>query len=386
MGFAAHPVWRVGFRPFFLLACLSGMALPALWALIYTGTVPPPHSPLAPVQWHAHEMFYGFGWAMLAGFLLTASKNWVGIRGYHGMSLAFLAVAWLADRAAMALGAAWPVWLRTTCNQLFIVSAVVMLMATLIRHRRSDSYRDNAFFLLALAAFPLAKTLMLDADHFQAGVAMTVALFRVAFLIMLERTLTQFLKNALQVDILRRPWLDGTIKSLALALAVAPWLPRPLAAAGALLLAVLLAGRLTFWHPLRALRRLDLGIMILGYAAIVAHLCLEAVDALFSPPWTGALTVHVFTLGVMGLIVPAMIVRIAKGHTGRKVVFEPADKAALWIMLGAFLVRVVAPQMLPGAYSAWITLAAAGWASAFAILAWRFAPYLLQPRIDGKEH
>ena len=386
MGFTTHPVWRVGFRPFFLLACLAGMLLPPLWALIFAGVMAPPDSPVPPVQWHAHEMFYGFGWAMLAGFLLTASKNWVGIRGYHGAPLAYLAAAWLVDRTVMAFGGSWPGWLQAACSQLFIVAAAAMLMATLVRHRRSDSYDDNHFFLVALAAFPFAKALMLDAGHFQAGVAMTVALFRVAFLIMLERTLTQFMKNALQTEILRRPWLDTTIKSLALVLAAAPWLPRPLAIGGALLLALLLAGRLAFWQPQRALRRLDLGIMILGYAAIIAHLCLEAVDALVHPSWTGALTVHVFTLGVMGLIVPAMIVRIAKGHTGRKVVFEPADKAALWIMLGAFLVRVVAPQMLPGAYSAWITLAAAGWASAFAILAWRFAPYLLQPRIDGKEH
>jgi uncharacterized protein involved in response to NO len=28
----------------------------------------------------------------------------------------------------------------------------------------------------------------------------------------------------------------------------------------------------------------------------------------------------------MGLIIPAMLIRIAKGHTGRKVVFEPATR------------------------------------------------------------
>jgi len=81
-----------------------------------------------------------------------------------------------------------------------------------------------------------------------------------------------------------------------------------------------------------------------------------------------------------------MIVRIAKGHTGRKVLFEPADKAALWIMIGAFVARVMAPQVLPGAYMTWVGLAACGWLAAFTILAWRFAPFLLQPRIDGKEH
>jgi uncharacterized protein involved in response to NO len=38
----------------------------------------------------------------------------------------------------------------------------------------------------------------------------------------------------------------------------------------------------------------------------------------------------VFTLGAMGLIIPAMLIRISKGHTGRKVVFDRVDKLALW--------------------------------------------------------
>ena len=129
MGFTTHPVWRVGFRPFFLLACLAGMLLPPLWALIFAGVMAPPDSPVPPVQWHAHEMFYGFGWAMLAGFLLTASKNWVGIRGYHGAPLAYLAAAWLVDRTVMAFGGSWPGWLQAACSQLFIVAAAAMLMA-----------------------------------------------------------------------------------------------------------------------------------------------------------------------------------------------------------------------------------------------------------------
>jgi hypothetical protein len=32
-------------------------------------------------------MFFGFGWAVLGGFLLTSTKNWVGVRGYHGTPL-----------------------------------------------------------------------------------------------------------------------------------------------------------------------------------------------------------------------------------------------------------------------------------------------------------
>ena len=386
MRFSAHPFWLVGFRPFFTLACLSGLSLPLLWALVYIGSLPAPASPVATVQWHAHEMFFGFGWAVLGGFLLTSTKNWVQIRGYHGRPLVFLTAAWLFERTGMAFGAHWPGCLFQLSSQLFLGSIVVMLAWSLVRHRATDSYRDNYFFLLILPAFMVAKHLMLDAGQFQAGIAVTIALFRVAFLVMLERTLTQFMKSIFQVDILRNAGLDKTIKLLGLLLVVAAPLPPPWAGWISLLLALLLAGRLLFWAPQRALRRLDLGIMYLGYLAIVLQLLLECLAQFAPRPWVGSLSVHVFTLGAMGLIIPAMLIRIAKGHTGRKVVFDRFDKLALWIMIAAFVLRVVAPQIVPAAYPLWILLAACGWFSGFAILAWRLIPFLLQARVDGREH
>lgn len=386
MDLAAHPLWLVGFRPFFALACLAGLSLPLLWVLIYLGTLPAPAAAFTAVQWHAHEMFFGFGWAVLGGFLLTSTKNWVQIRGYHGASLMVLVAAWLFERAGMWFGGHWPALLFRASNNLFLAAIVAMLLWTLIRHRKSDSYRDNYFFLLILPVFLLAKYLMLSADYFQTGIVMATGLFRVAFLVMLERTLTQFMKGIFQVDILRHAALDRSIKLLALALVGAGLLPPWLTASLSLLLALLLAGRLAFWKPQLALRRLDLGIMYLGYAAIVLQLLAEFLGRVAPPAWVGAFSMHVFGLGVMGLIVPAMLIRIAKGHTGRKVVFEPIDKAVLWLMIAAFLLRVVAPQFHPQAYALWLVLAACGWLGGFGILAWRLIPFLLQARVDGKQH
>jgi uncharacterized protein involved in response to NO len=288
MDFLAHPLWLVGFRPFFALACLAGLSLPMLWVLVHLGHVPAAALPVAPLQWHAHEMFFGFGWAVLGGFLLTSTKNWVGIRGYHGASLVILVAAWLFERAGMWLGGSWPGWLfRLSCLG-FLAAIVAMLLWTLVRHHKDDSYRDNYFFLLILPTFLVAKFQMLDAGQFQAGIAMATGLFRVAFLVMLERTLTQFMKNIYQVDILRHAGLDRAIKLLGLILVGAGWMPPPLAAGLSLALALLLAGRLAFWQPQLALRRIDLGIMYLGYAAIVLQLVVEFVAVAAPPNWIGA--------------------------------------------------------------------------------------------------
>ncbi len=386
MRFSTHPFWLVGFRPFFTLACLAGMVLPIAWALIFSGTIAAPAAGFTSVQWHAHEMFFGFGWAVLGGFLLTSTKNWVNIRGYHGPALMLLAAAWLIERIGMAFGGSWPKALFLLGNNLFLGSIVAMLLWTLIRHRDTDSYRDNAFFLIMLPGFLLAKYWMLEGGEFPAGYSMAMALFRLAFLVMLERTLTGFMKAAFQAQILRHPALDMAIKLFGLALIVEFALPRPLTAAISLALAALLAIRFFYWKPNQAFKRLDIGVMYIGYLCIVAQLLIEALGHVISFVWVGSVSVHLFTFGVMGLVIPGMIVRISKGHTGRKVVFNRGDKLVLVIMLVALVARVVAPQFAPAAYIGWIHLSAMCWFIAFGILAWRYIPILLRPRIDGREH
>ncbi|PKO37017.1 MAG: NnrS family protein [Betaproteobacteria bacterium HGW-Betaproteobacteria-6] len=386
MRFSNHPFWLVGFRPFFALACLAGMVLPVAWALIFSGSVAAPVAGFTSVQWHAHEMFFGFGWAVLGGFLLTSTKNWVNIRGYHGPALMLLAAAWIIERIGMAFGGNWPKALFLLSNNLFLGSIVAMLLWTLIRHRDSDSYRDNAFFLIMLPGFLLAKYWMLEGGDFTAGYSMAMALFRLAFLVMLERTLTGFMKAAFQAQILRHPALDMAIKLLGLILILEFALPRPLTAAISLGLAVLLAIRLVFWKPQLAFKRLDIGVMYIGYLCIVLQLLIEALGHTMGFVWIGSVSVHLFTFGAMGLVIPGMIIRISKGHTGRKVVFDGGDKLVLIIMLVALAARVVAPQLAPAAYLGWIHLSATCWFAAFGILAWRYIPILLKPRIDGREH
>jgi uncharacterized protein involved in response to NO len=386
MKLSQHPLWLVGFRPFFSLACLSGLSLPMLWALIFSGAIAAPATSFSMVQWHAHEMFFGFGWAVLGGFLLTSTKNWVGIRGYHGHALIFLVAAWLFERVGMWFGAGWPPSLFLVSNNLFLGSIVAMLLWTLIQNRKSDSYRDNYFFLLILPAFLISKNLILSHDYFNVGSSMAIGLFRMAFLVMLERTLAQFMKGAFQVTILNNPALNKSIKFCGLLLVFESLMPPQISGWIALLLALLLIGRFIFWKPQLAMQRLDIGIMYLGYLAIIAQLLIEFIRHVIHTEWVASMSIHVFTFGAMGLIIPAMLIRISKGHTGRKAVFDATDKLALKFMLLAFVLRVIAPQIYPAGYTHWIYLAASCWFACFSILAWRYIPFLMQARIDGKEH
>lgn len=379
---SGHPLWLVGFRPFFLLAVAAAVVMPLTWVLLLAGVLSPPPG-LSPLAWHAHEMFFGFGFAVLGGFLLTATKNWVQVRGHYGHTLQALVAAWLFERAGMWWGGAWPGWLQLASRHLFTVALVALLLWTLLRHRKTDSYqRDNLLFLVALPTFLAARALLLDSTHFAAGRDLTLALFRLAFLVMLERTLVPFMKGAFQLALPRRPLLDGAIKVIGLSLLATPVLPAPVRAGLELLLALLIVGRMLTWSPGLAFQRIELGVMYAGMIALAGQLVLDA----FRGSWIGAMGVHVFTFGVMGLIIPAMLLRIAQGHTGRPIVFAFRERLALGVMGLGFLARVVAPQLAPGLYTQWVWLAALCWSGCFALVGARIVPMLLAERVDGREH
>jgi len=380
-----HPLWLVGFRPFFLLAAAWAALLPPVWVLVLSGALPAPTG-APPVQWHAHEMFFGFGMAVLGGFLLTATKNWVKVRGWFGRPLQVLVAAWLFERLGLAAGGAWPRPMLLVSHHLFFAVLAAMLAWTLVRHRATDSFADNGLFLVALPAFAAARELLLSPAHFVEGKVVTLALFRLVFLVMLERTIPTFMRAGFQVELPRVRAVDRSIKALALLLVAEPWLPGPVAATVGLSLAALVLGRLASWKPLLALQRLHVAVMYLGGLALAAQLVVAASDYVWPHAWVGTVATHLFTLGVMGVIVPSMMLRLAKGHTGRPVVFGGVDHAVVGLALLAFSARVVTPQLGPEAYQAWLWLAAGAWSLAFLLVLVRIAPALWRPRIDGREH
>ena len=86
-------IFALGFRPFYLLAgAYAALGVP-LWALQYLGWLPG-----ADPLWHAHEMLFGYAFAVIAGFLLTAVRAWTGVPTPAGAALAAMAALWLGAR------------------------------------------------------------------------------------------------------------------------------------------------------------------------------------------------------------------------------------------------------------------------------------------------
>src|SRR5262245_47442645 len=86
-------LFALGFRPFYLLAGVYAALAVPLWALQYTGWLPG-----ANMAWHSHEMLFGYAFAVIAGFLLTAVRVWTGRPTPSGAALGMIAFLWLTAR------------------------------------------------------------------------------------------------------------------------------------------------------------------------------------------------------------------------------------------------------------------------------------------------
>lgn len=385
-GFFDLPLWYAGFRPFFLLAFISGVAFPLIWGAMFAGWITLPQSAPDALMWHAHEMFYGFGWAVLGGFLLTSSKNWVKIRGIHGKLLALAAGLWVLERGLMLVAGKIPVLPRLLLLNGSILFIGGYIITSLVKYRRKDFYKDNPFFVVLLSVLIVSHSLMLVPQTFSLGTSMTLGLFRMAFVIMFERTMTQFMKNSMKLELLRNPFLDFGIKGLALATVFAGFMPQKVATALLAAFGLLLLTRWILWKPLKGLRNFGIGLMYVGYMGVVVHLALEVLHSTGKFVGFGKLSLHAFTFLVMGLIIPAMFIRICQGHTGRKLVFTVSDRLAIGLMAVGAVLRLVVSQIWLSHYALWIGLSAVAWALCFAIVGWRVGRFVFYPRIDGRIH
>ena len=93
-----------GFRPFFLFGAIWAALVVAIWLPMLGGWLAVPTA-LSPLEWHVHELVYGYVPAIVAGFLLTAVPNWTGRLPVTGTPLLALVSVWAAGRLAVLLSA-----------------------------------------------------------------------------------------------------------------------------------------------------------------------------------------------------------------------------------------------------------------------------------------
>lgn len=374
-------LWALAFRPFYLLAAaLAVIAIP-VWAVAFSGGL---QLPIPGMWWHAHEMIFGFAAAVIIGFLFTAGRNWTGLDTPSGAPLALLAGLWLAGRLAMAFGSgAWV----AVIDIAFLPVAAVLLLRVLVKAKSKRNYFVGVLpGLLALAnlVFHLAVLQVIDADPLMA-MHLALGLIVVLETIIGGRVIPMFTFNGIRGI---KQWRDKRVDwaaAIATGVALLLWATGAgtWAAPVSIIAALLQAVRVGGWNPWATRKVSLLWILHLSYMWIPIGLALIGLAQLGVLPRTAG--IHALAIGATGGLIIGMITRTALGHTGRMLVAGPIETAAYVLVQLAVLIRVLTVVAIPAAAVGGIHAAATVWSLGFLLYLWRYTPFLLRARVDGKE-
>lgn len=375
----------LGFRPFFLLAAVSASMLLPLWILHLEGFLNL-GGRYGAVGWHAHEMIFGYTVAVIAGFLLTAVRNWTRLPTASGGRLAALIGLWLAGRLVM-LGAGF---LPTIAVVIVDVAFLPLLAASLIPSLwRAQAWRNLTLIgligVLALANIEVhLEALKMMPVGAQLGQRLSLAAIVMMMVVVGGRVIPAFTRNALpQLDVRNWVWVDRLAIVLTLGYLISVLLPFSARVPGLLALAagVTIAVRMLPWRSFGTRAVPILWVLHLGYAWIAIGLALFGA-AMLIPGIPVSAGIHALGVGAIGILTLGMMSRVALGHTGRALVVHSPIVWAYGLVTLAAATRVTA-AFFPALFMLLI-VAGFAWAIAFAIFAAVYWPILVRPRADGR--
>jgi len=323
--------------------------------------------------WHAHEMLFGYAFAVIAGFLLTAVRAWTGRPTPSGLPLAAIAALWVLARgfALFSLPAA------ALADLAFAVALAIGIGRPLV----ASGNRRNWFFIALVLALGAASLAFQAWPRLGAVIGLDVVLFVMA--VMGGRVIPAFTNSGVPggAGARRQPLLEKAALGAVLLLLVFDALSVD---TGILALAAcaLHAARLALWAPLKTRGKPILWILHVSYAWIVVHLALRGLAAFELVPAVAA--THALTVGAIGGLTLGMMTRTARGHTGRPLAAGRAETAAYVLVQAAAVVRSLLPLAFPGAYGTMIALSGLLWFAAFALFTAVYIPILTRPRLDGQ--
>ncbi|WP_338040263.1 NnrS family protein [Methylocucumis oryzae] len=373
-----YPLFALGFRAFFTLAGLSALLLIMIWNAMLSGKIQP-HLYFPSYYWHAHEMLLGYNAAVIAGFLLTAVKNWTGKPTLTYDALAGFCLLWLYGRILPFYAELLPDFFIALVDFAFLPLLTFIVAKPIIATRQSRNY----WLLVLLLALTFANGLM-HLEFLQTGIntAATGLTSAVGLIILLILTLAGrvfpfFTERAIPGTlIIKHPVLD--VVSIASASIV--FILQILEGSGALLaITASLAAvsnilRLVNWYVPRIRYVPLLWVLYLGYLWIIAGFVLTALAAYQLT--TPALGLHAFTVGGIGVLTLGMMARVSLGHTGRALKASNTIALAFVLLNIAVVLRVLLPIAFPAWYNQFLYGSVLAWLAAFALFVFVYIPML----------
>ncbi len=369
-----------GFRPFFLLGAIQAGLAMAAWLPIFNGQLAV-STAFGPIDWHVHEMLYGFLPAVVTGFLLTAIPNWTGRLPIQGMPLLVLVAVWLAGRVAVTYSANIG-WLTAA----IIDGAFLMLVIAATAREIVAGSNWRNLRVVVMVTLLLAGNIAFHFEAHYSGSAEYGARIGIATIVLLiavigGRIVPSFTRNWLaRENPGRLPVPFGKFDAAIIlfsAAVLALWIVQPtgnLAAAALFAAGALHIVRLGRWAGDRTWRDRLVLILHVGYAFVPFGFLLAGAAALGMV--MGDIGTHAWTVGAAGTMTLAVMTRASLGHTGNALVASPVTQAIYAGVVIAALARICA-SLEPGWSEPLLQVAALAWVAAYLGFAASFGPLLL---------
>lgn len=373
-------VFSYGFRPFFLGGAVWAVVGVLLWMPQYFGELSLPNI-FSPLEWHIHEMIYGYVAAVLAGFLLTAIPNWTGRLPVNGYPLAGLAALWLVGRVAVACSWMLGTAVTAVIDIAFLVTLAAVAMREIVVGKNWRNLRVLGALGVLIAGNVAFHGEVIWRGSVDYGIRLGIAAVIVLIMLIAGRIVPSFTHNWLVKNNpgrLPRPFsrFDAFVLT-ASAAALAAWiaLPQYAPSGGLLMIAGLLqAARLARWAGDRTLGDRLVLILHLAYAFVPVGFLLLGAALLWPAVWPASAGLHAWTTGAAGLMTLAVMTRATLGHTGRKLTASTSTQVIYLCAYVAALVRILA-AFEPS--SELLHAAAFAWFAAFGGFAVMFGPLLI---------
>ncbi|OYR15258.1 NnrS family protein [Brucella thiophenivorans] len=376
-------IFSYGFRPFFLGGAIWAVLAMLLWILSLTLGLSVGGA-YGALNWHAHEMVFGFSSAILAGFLLTAVPNWTGRLPVSGTPLAILFGTWLIGRIVFLNPDMTNLYLAVAIESLFLPMLLFICAREIIAGRQWK----NLKVLIAVGIVTIANLTFhyLALSGGDVAMANRIGVSAYVLLIMLigGRIIPSFTRNWLnKTGSTQFPVPFNRYDGLSIVVAVfasLAWVIAPestITAVLAIVTAVLHTIRLYRWCGWSVAHEKILLVLHLAYAFVPAGYIAIACAALGHLNPFSAL--HVMTVGVIGSMMLAVMTRATRGHTGRPLTATPTTQIAYLCIILSALVRPFA-EMMPNFFHTFLAGSALLWMLAFGLYVVEYAPMLTHKR------
>ncbi len=392
-----HPLFRLGFRPLFLIGSVSAVVLIAWWTFYWAGLTKGQVVEWTPVGgavwWHAHEMVFGFTTAIIGGFLLTAVRNWTGIATITGVPLMALVSVWVLARVLLAFGEGISPWLVLLVDETYFLGLMLAVGSPIVKAKMWRNLMFIPILLLFAVLNALSYGAVLGSETFArfSISAIHSAIFLVALIIAIigGRVLPFFTANGLRIPKVDNiPPLDAIalltlLALLGLALYGLNEVPGQVLTVVALLSAIsnlMRLARLQFWLCFRVplLWSLHLFFSFISWGLFALGFYGAGLIDSLSP------VLHLITVGAIGGMILSMITRVSLGHTGRPLQASKPLAFAFALLFIAALIRSFLPLIMPELTATAISHAGVLWVIAFGLFVVVHGPHLATARPDGK--